>query len=74
MYIYILCICIYIHKLATKNVKTPYWNDPGVGYGDPTWGTILDPENWSGLLSYRPFFFGKKNASHSQIATRSTLW
>ena len=45
MYIYILCICIYIHKLATKNVKTPYWNDPGVGYGDPTWGTILDPEN-----------------------------
>ena len=43
--IYILCICIYIHKLATKNVKTPYWNDPGVGYGDTTWGTILDPEN-----------------------------
>ena len=48
MYIYIyvcICICTYIHILATKNVKTPYWNGPGVGYGDPTWGTILDPEN-----------------------------
>ena len=40
-----ICICTYIHILATKNVKTPYWNGPGVGYGDPTWGTILDPEN-----------------------------